>query len=1184
MLEERYKELVADIDGIVWEADAESVRFTFVSDQAERMLGYPREQWLEPGFWARHLHPDDRDGAVEFCRAAVAAHRKHDFEYRMIAADGRTVWLRDVVSVVVERGRATKLRGIMLDVTELKRAEEERHAHLRFLESMDKINLAMQGSSDLEQMTRDVLETVLTILGCDRAWLLYPCNPEASSWNVSMELTRPEFPGIFPSDVEMPMNEEVAGLLRLVRDAHGPVCFGPGAALPLNEVSKRFGVQSMMCTAVFPKVEQPYVFGVHQCSHARRWDPEEQRLFEEIGRRLGAALTSLLVFRSLSESERKLAEAERLAHVGYWDRDLVTGHLTLSEEACQMLGLAPGEGKDDSLERERRWLEVIHPDDRERAIAAAAAARRGESRYDVEYRVVRPGGEPCTIHSRGDVTRDDAGNPCRMFGFMQDISERKDAEAQLSEMTERFRLLTESSLTGVYLIQDDIFRYVNPALASMFGYGPEEVIDKLGPNDLAYPEDRQLVAENVRRRVSGAVDEVRYELRGLCKNGTIIHVEVHGRRIEHGGKTGVMGTLIDITERRKAEEQLRLSEARFRSLVDHATDAIFLYDFDGTILDVNRQACESLGYTREELIGMFGAPFDVIVAADPSIAEGIRDRLKSGEVISFDSRHQRKDGSTFPVEIRLRPFSEGEGVFTLAIVRDITERKRTEQALLESHNLLNSVIEGTSDAIFVKDLNGRYLMINSAGAAFLGKEAGEVIGKDDTALFSADTAQKVVQHDRQVMASGQSVTAEETATAAGVTRTYLSTKGVLRDAQGSVTGLIGIARDVTDLKRLEEQFRQAQKMEAIGRLAGGVAHDFNNLLTAINGYSELASLELPQGHPVAPLLSEIRRTGERATNLTRQLLVFSRKQVLHPQIVGLNALIGDVCKLLRPLIGEDVELSFVPEPALGVVKVDPGQFEQAIINLAVNARDALPQGGRLLIETHNVELVADSVLHSEVQPGAYVQVAVSDSGVGMDPATKARIFEPFFTTKAPGKGTGLGLAMVYGFVKQSGGHIEVYSEPGHGTTFKLYLPFADGAALPAKQPAEPEKWPGGTETVLLVEDNDSLRDLAKLVLTTSGYVVLSARDGKEALRIAEDHPGTIDLLITDLIMPKIGGRQLTELLTQARPSLRVLLMSGYTNEVVLARSESDGHAFLPKPFTPNSLARKVREVLDAGQH
>jgi PAS domain S-box-containing protein len=453
----RYRDLVNSVDGIVWEADLPSFQFSFVSKQAERILGYPIERWLsEPAFWADHLHPEDREWALRLCQTAVAEKRDHDFEYRMIAADGRLVWVRDLVTVVLQGDRPSRLRGVMVDVTERKRAEEERRAHLWFFESMDRINRAIQGTNDLEQMS-DVLDEVLSVMDCDRAWLVYPCDPEVKSWEVAMEHTRPEFPGALAQGGTVPMDPDVAALFRSARSSSGPIRFGPGTERQLPvDVASRFKIRSQISVAIYPKGDKPYLFGLHQCSHPRVWTAEEERLFQEIGRRLADALTSRLMLRNLRESEARLEEAQRIAHVGHWERDVADGRVTWSDETYRIFGLVPQEHRIDFA----RFQALVHPEDRERVVRAASDAARGGPRYDVEYRAVRPSGEVRIVHSQGDVRGNETGSPWRVFGIIQDVTERKRAQAA-EYLTEK---VFESLPDRVSVVGRDYrYRRINPA-------------------------------------------------------------------------------------------------------------------------------------------------------------------------------------------------------------------------------------------------------------------------------------------------------------------------------------------------------------------------------------------------------------------------------------------------------------------------------------------------------------------------------------------------------------------------------------------------------------------------------------------------------------------------------------------------------------------------------------------------
>ena len=512
--------------------------------------------------------------------------------------------------------------------------------------------------------------------------------------------------------------------------------------------------------------------------------------------------------------------------------------------------------------------------------------------------------------------------------------------------------------------------------------------------------------------------------------------------------------------------------------------------------------------------------------------------------------------------------------------------QRADEALSASEERFHLLLDGVKDfAIFMLDPEGKVVTWNIGAERIKGYRAEEIIGKHFSTFYSAeDVARgKPEQELQQAVVQGRYEDEGWRVRKDGA-RVFVNVVITpLHSNTGQHIGFAKVTRDVTERKKLEEQFHQAQKMETVGQLAGGVAHDFNNLLTVISGYSEVLLNRLPATDPASGLLQEIHKAGERAAGLTRQLLAFSRKQIIQPKVLDLNALANDVGKMLRHMIGEDVSLTTVLAPRLGRVKADPGQIEQVLMNLAVNARDAMPEGGKLTIETANVDLDQSyAQAHAEVKPGRYVWLAVSDTGCGMTEEVKARIFEPFFTTKEPGKGTGLGLATAYGIVKQSGGYIYVYSEPGHGTTFKIYLPLVEDGVPSGQSHPGSKTMPKGSETILLVEDEDAVRSLTRYTLQMQGYAVLEAKDGEEALRVAEKHQGGFHLLVTDVVMPRMSGWRLAEQLAPTHPGLKVMFLSGYTDDAVVRHGIVEAEvAFLQKPFTPSALAQKVRDVLDA---
>jgi two-component system cell cycle sensor histidine kinase/response regulator CckA len=513
--------------------------------------------------------------------------------------------------------------------------------------------------------------------------------------------------------------------------------------------------------------------------------------------------------------------------------------------------------------------------------------------------------------------------------------------------------------------------------------------------------------------------------------------------------------------------------------------------------------------------------------------------------------------------------------------RAIEASKASEGALRQSEGRYRSLIKNAVYGIYHSTIDGRFIEVNPALAAMLGYQSEAELTEVQVESLYVDPSERRRFIDR--LQSNRIEGVETQWKRKDGSRITLRLSGrALRSAEGGLEGFEMIVEDVTARRLLESQFRQAQKMEAIGRLAGGVAHDFNNLLTAMLGYSDLLLDQFAEDDPCRFDVLEIKKAAERASSLTRQLLAFSRKQVLQPKPLDLNAIVSGFDKMLRRLIGEDVELITVLGRDLGLVKADPGQVEQVIMNLAVNARDAMPGGGKLIIETDNVELdAAYARRHEPVIPGRYVMLAVSDTGCGMDDEVKSHLFEPFFSTKERGKGTGLGLATVYGIVKQSGGYVWVYSEPGRGASFKIYLPQIDAAEVETAGSARTAGTAGGSETVLVVEDEAAVRRLAVEVLKRHGYHVLEAGDGAEAIAVADRHAGRIDVLITDLVMPEMNGAELAALLTGRRPTTRVLYTSGYTDEAVMRGGVLDpGTNFLQKPFNSERLINAVRQVLD----
>jgi PAS domain S-box-containing protein len=755
------------------------------------------------------------------------------------------------------------------------------------------------------------------------------------------------------------------------------------------------------------------------------------------------------------------------------------------------------------------------------------------------------------------------------------------AQENLRRSEETLRAVFEGALEPMVLTdRDGKYVRVNRAACELYGLPRERLLGRRFGELVVIPVPSEEDAVTFRQRG---------HLRGRCP---VVRSDGTRRVVEYSSVSNVapgldLSVMRDVTERHLALEALRASEERYRRIVEGISEGVWMYDARGVTTFMNTRMAEMLGYESHEAVGV--PMYTLLDPREHAEATARMARRLQGISERGDFRFRRKDGTGFLGAVQANALLDAEGRFEagLVLVTDVSAERRSG----EERARLAAIVESSEDAIIGADVDGRVTSWNLGAERLYQYRAEEMTGESILRLTPPD----LFEEERLILARaarGESVGQYETFRLRkdGSKIDVAVTLSPVRDARGAVMGVSKIVRDLTSRRaaeaahrHTEEQLRQAQKMEAIGRLAGGVAHDFNNLLLVILSFSELAMIDLRRGDPMRADLEEVQTAARRAAELTQQLLAFSRQQVLQPRVIDLNHSLVGMQRMLGRLLGEDVELSLSPSSDLGLVLADPGQIEQVIMNLAVNARDAMPSGGKLTLETRNVELDVDyASTHAGAVAGSYVLLAMTDTGTGMDQATIARIFEPFFTTKDKSKGTGLGLSTVLGIVQQSGGHVAVYSEPGRGTTFKVYLRRTDRPIDAAVGSDPPQVLRRGTETILLVEDDPQVKAVACAILRRSGYRVLDAANGGEALLIAGDPSTKIHLMMTDVVMPRMSGRELAEKLAPQRPEMRVLFTSGYTDDAIVHHGVLEaGVAFLHKPFTPDSLLRKVREILDA---
>lgn len=739
--------------------------------------------------------------------------------------------------------------------------------------------------------------------------------------------------------------------------------------------------------------------------------------------------------------------------------------------------------------------------------------------------------------------------------------------------------ILEQSLNEIYVFDSETlqFTYANQGALRNIGYTLQE-IRKMTPLDIKPEFTREKFIELIEPLKNGLQDKITFQTTHKRKNGSIYDVFLSLQPTEVGGRTFIVAVALDISEHVKEQSELRLR----MTAMEAVGDAIVITDRDGTIQWVNTAFTKLTGYSKREAVGRNPRILKSGVQTEQFYRE-LWDTILSGNIWRGTVVNKRKDGTFYSESMSITPVRDEKNLISnfVAVKRDVTENIKAIEVLRESEEKFRVLAEYTPAAIWIHNVE-KFLYVNPSAERITGYTADELYQINPLSLVHPDFKAMVAERARQRI-SGEEVPSHyeyKIITKSGDER-WIDFSGARMEYRGRPV-IIASAYDITESKKLQEQFFQAQKLEGLGRLAGGVAHDFNNMLGVIIGYADLVMRKIKREDPLYHYLELIGSAAKRGADLTKQLLAFARKEIISPKILNPNTAIQSISEMLRRLIGENIKFEFIPGVDVWNIRIDPAQFDQILVNLATNAKDAIDDVGTVTIETFNTTL--DHVYvkdHIDFQIGEYVVISVTDTGKGMNKEILQKIYEPFFTTKPKGQGTGLGLSTVYGIVKQNGGSINVYSEVGQGTTFKIYLPRYVGDAEKIESTSNSELF-FGTETILIVEDQPNLLELAKNSLEICGYKVLTALSPGEAILLCEAYQGDIDLLLTDVVMPVMNGRELSERIKAMRQNVKTLFMSGYTANVIVHRGViEEGINFIQKPFTPVSLARKVREVLDS---
>jgi PAS domain S-box-containing protein len=1133
--EENFRQIAETVREVFWVGSPDSQKIHYVSPLYEEVWGRSCQSlYDEPLSWLDAVHADDRGcvlAAIEERASGVLADPGFP-EYRVVRPDGSVRWiLSRTYPVYDESGQVVRIVGIAEDITERVRAEEElRESEERFRNIFAQSPVGIE-LYDRDGMLIDVNAACLEIFGVKdleavRGFDLFedPNLPQDARERL-LAAQAVQFEAAFDFDIvkEQNLNETTRS-----------------GQCTLDSYITPFGLDP----------EDPQGFLVHVADITQRKQAEE----------------------ALRESKDQLQALFDNMSNGFAYHRIVTDETGKPVDYIFLEANAAFERYTD-LRRDdiigRRVTEVL------------PGIENMEFDWIGTYGKVALTGEPTQFEQHFEPLDRwysvAAYSPSRGYFAVtfEDVSERKRAGEALRESEARYRRLVENSPDIVYAYSSARGAlYWSPRVQAVLGYSPADLIEK--PfiwHDSIHPDDLELTDRVVEEGGQGMGFDIEYRIRD-AEGGWhwLRDRSISTRRV--GDETIIEGLATDVTERKQAEEALRLHSEIMANMAEGVN---LVRPSDGVIVYTNPTFDRMFGYDPGELVGKHVSAINVPTERDPEEVVGeIRESLARTGAWQGQVHNVRKDGTSFWCDASVSAFDHPEhGIVAISVHTDITERRQAqeERGLLlaqvrEQAREMQQIMDTVPEGVLLLDAERRVVLANPAAQRDLQILADAAVGDvleylgsgliENLLTWPEDTAWHEIRADEYTYAA------------------------IARPLSSESNGWVMVLRDMTRERELQERIRQQDRMAAIGQLAGGVAHDFNNILMAIIGYNRFVLDELSPGDPRRADLDEVRKATERAAALVRQLLTFSRKQVLQLQVLDLNVVIANMEKMLRRLIGEDVNLNVVPAPSLGKVRADPGQVEQVVMNLCVNARDAMPKGGQLTVETQDVTLDRAYVRrYPDVEPGEYVLLAVSDTGAGMTEEVKAHLFEPFFTTKEQGKGTGLGLSTVWGIVKQVDGHIEVDSAPGEGTTFRIYLPRSEDKADLVSQEEQGSGLPGGAETILVVEDDDVVRMLARRCLSRCGYTVIEAKLPNEALRLGKEHGNSISLLLTDVVMPEMSGKDLAEKMASTCPDMKVLYMSGYTGSTIDRHGLLEsGAALLQKPFEIEELACKVREILD----